>query len=68
MITTGGILTGLTIAVRGMSNRTQYERTIEILPLHNHKRVNCILTVPGYSPMELTNLTIYFRFMKWPER
>jgi hypothetical protein len=66
VITTGGILTGSTIAVRGMSNRTQYVRTFEILPLHNNKRVNCILTVPGYIlyfPMELTNLTIYFRFM-----
>ncbi|KAF8816142.1 DUF726-domain-containing protein [Phlegmacium glaucopus] len=48
VITTGGVLTGSTIAVRGMNNRTQQVRTFEILPLHNNKRVNCILTVPGF--------------------
>jgi hypothetical protein len=47
VITTGGVLTGSSIAVRGMINRTQQVRTFEILPLHNHKRVNCILTVSG---------------------
>ena len=69
MITTGGVLTGSTIAVRGMNNRTQQVRTFEILPLHNNKRVNCILTVPGYIlyfPMKLTNLTI-FQIHEWPE-
>lgn len=50
VITTGGVLTGSSIAVRGMINRTQQVRTFEILPLHNNKRVNCILTVPGYGP------------------
>jgi hypothetical protein len=49
VITTGGVLTGSTIAARGMNNRTQHVRTFEILPLHNNKRVNCILTVPGYN-------------------
>ncbi|KAI0714780.1 hypothetical protein C8Q76DRAFT_436977 [Earliella scabrosa] len=48
VITTGGVLTGSSIAARGMARRTQYVRTFEILPLHNHKRVNCIVTVPGY--------------------
>ena len=48
VITTGGVLTGSGIAVRGMARRTQYVRTFDILPLHNNKRVNCILTVPGY--------------------
>ncbi|KAF8971813.1 hypothetical protein BDZ97DRAFT_1723539 [Flammula alnicola] len=48
VITTGGILTGSGIAVRGMINRTQQVRTFDILPLHNNKRVNCILTVPGF--------------------
>lgn len=48
VITTGGVLTGSSIAVRGMARRTQYVRTFDILPLHNNKRVNCILTVPGF--------------------
>jgi hypothetical protein len=47
VITTGGVLTGSGIAVRGMLHRTQQVRTFDILPLHNNKRVNCILTVPG---------------------
>lgn len=48
VITTGGVLTGSGIAARGMARRTQFVRTFDILPLHNNKRVNCILTVPGY--------------------
>ncbi|PPQ89966.1 hypothetical protein CVT25_009606 [Psilocybe cyanescens] len=48
VITTGGVLTGSGIAVRGMVKRTQQVRTFDILPLHNNKRVNCILTVPGF--------------------
>lgn len=47
VITTGGVLTGSSIAVRGMARRTQLVRTFDLLPLHNNKRVNCILTVPG---------------------
>jgi hypothetical protein len=50
-ITTGGILTGSTIAARGMARRTREVRTFDILPLHNNKRVNCILTVPGYESL-----------------
>ncbi|KAG2022406.1 DUF726 domain-containing protein [Coprinopsis cinerea AmutBmut pab1-1] len=48
VITTGGVLTGGGIAAKGMARRTQELRTFEILPLHNNKRVNCILTVPGF--------------------
>ncbi|PVF96051.1 DUF726-domain-containing protein [Serendipita vermifera] len=48
VITTTGVLTGSGIAVRGMARRTQYVRTFELMPLHNNKRVNCILTVPGF--------------------
>lgn len=47
VITTGGVLTGSSIAVRGMAHRTQQVRIFQLLPLHNNKRVNCILTVPG---------------------
>jgi len=48
VITTAGTLTGSGIAVRGMVRRTQQVKTFELLPLHNNKRVNCILTVPGF--------------------
>ncbi|EIN14328.1 DUF726-domain-containing protein [Punctularia strigosozonata HHB-11173 SS5] len=48
VITTGGVLTGSGIAARGMARRTRLVRTFDILPLHNNKRVNCILTVPGF--------------------
>ncbi|KAF5352548.1 hypothetical protein D9756_006239 [Leucocoprinus leucothites] len=47
-ITTGGVLTGSAIAGRGMAKRTRDVRTFDVLPLHNNKRVNCILTVPGF--------------------
>ena len=61
IITTGGVLTGSGIAVNGMVKRTRQVRTFDILPLHNNKRVNCILTVPGYVdllalPTELSQL------------
>ena len=45
---TGGVLTGSGIAAQEMAHRTQKVRTFDILPLHNNKRVSCILTVPGY--------------------
>ncbi|KAF8527388.1 hypothetical protein BU17DRAFT_39586 [Hysterangium stoloniferum] len=48
LITTGGALTGSGIAVKGMARRTRQVRTFELMPLHNNKRVNCIITVPGF--------------------
>lgn len=47
VITTGGVLTGSGIAARGMARRTRSVRTFDVLPMHNNKRVSCILTVPG---------------------
>ena len=47
VITTAGTLTGSGIAARGMARRTQNVRQFDILPLHNNKRVNCILSVSG---------------------
>lgn len=47
VITTGGVLTGSGIAAKGMARRTKHVQIFEILPLHNNKRVSCILTVPG---------------------
>ena len=48
VITTAGTLTGSGIAIRGMARRTRNVHTFDLLPLHNNKRVNCILTVSGY--------------------
>jgi hypothetical protein len=46
-ITTGGVLTGSSIAGKGMARRTREVRTFEFKPIHNNKRVNCFITVPG---------------------
>lgn len=54
VITTAGTLTGSGIAVSGMARRTQQVQTFELLPLHNNKRVNCILTVPGSVTLSLS--------------
>jgi hypothetical protein len=40
-------LTGSGIALKGMNKRTRQVRVFDVLPLHNNKRVSCILTVPG---------------------
>lgn len=47
VITTAGTLTGSGIAARGMARRSRSVRTFDLLPLHNNKRVNCIVTVSG---------------------
>ncbi|EJU02650.1 DUF726-domain-containing protein [Dacryopinax primogenitus] len=47
-ITTGGVLTGSGIALKGMARRTTSVKTFNLLPLHNHRRVNCIITIPGF--------------------
>lgn len=47
VITTAGTLTGSSIAARGMARRTQNVQIFELLPLHNNKRVSCILAVSG---------------------
>lgn len=46
-ITTGGVLTGTSIAGRGMRRRTQFVTTFELKALHNQKRINCFITIPG---------------------
>ncbi|KAF7307618.1 hypothetical protein MIND_00557000 [Mycena indigotica] len=60
VITTGGVLTGSGIAMKGMINRTQFVRTFEILPLHNNKRVSAILTVPGFMTGKLDDVRLPF--------
>ncbi|KAJ7053879.1 hypothetical protein C8F01DRAFT_1374794 [Mycena amicta] len=60
VITTGGVLTGSGIAMKGMINRTQFVRTFELLPLHNNKRVSAILTVPGFMTGKLDDVRLPF--------
>ncbi|EJD54437.1 DUF726-domain-containing protein [Auricularia subglabra TFB-10046 SS5] len=48
LITTGGTLAGSGIAVKGMARRTRAVNTFNLMPLHNNKRVNCIITVSGF--------------------
>ncbi|KZV74103.1 DUF726-domain-containing protein [Peniophora sp. CONT] len=60
IITTGGVLTGANIGGRGMARRVQSVRTFDILPLHNNKRVNAILTVSGFMTGELDDVRLPF--------
>jgi len=46
-ITSTATLGGATIGGRSMSRRTRNVKTFEFRPLHNNKRVNAIVTVPG---------------------
>ncbi|CAE6459861.1 unnamed protein product [Rhizoctonia solani] len=48
LITTGGVLSGSSIAGRGMAKRTRQVKTFNLLPIHNNKRVSCLIAVPGY--------------------
>ncbi|KAL4068874.1 hypothetical protein V8B97DRAFT_1970468 [Scleroderma yunnanense] len=60
VITTGGVLTGSGIAARGMARRTRQVKTFDVLPLHNNKRVSCILTVPGFMHGKLDDVRLPF--------
>jgi hypothetical protein len=48
LITTGGVVTGGSIAAKGMAKRTRSVNTFEFRPLHNNQRVNLLVTVSGY--------------------
>lgn len=48
VITTGGALTGANIGVRGMARRTKHVTTFDFIPLHNNKRLNVLITIPGW--------------------
>ena len=53
LITTGGVVTGSSIAGRGMAKRTKNVSTFEFRPLHNNQRVNLLVTVSGYDSRTL---------------
>lgn len=48
LITSAGIATGGTIAVRASHRRTGAVKTFEYRPLHNNKRLNLIVTISGW--------------------
>lgn len=48
VVTSTGAAVGATIGNRGMSKRMGHVKTFEFRPLHNHRRVNAIVTVSGW--------------------
>jgi hypothetical protein len=48
LVTSTGVLSGGTIAVRAANRRTGAVKTFEYRPLHNNKRVNLIVTIAGW--------------------
>lgn len=48
IITSTGTLGGAALGGTGMNRRTRTVRTFEFKPIHNNKRVNCIIAVPGF--------------------
>jgi hypothetical protein len=60
IVTTTGVLTGGTIAVRAANRRTGAVKTFEYRPLHNNKRVNLIVTVAGWMNGKLDDVRLPF--------
>ncbi|GAA5863765.1 hypothetical protein JCM3774_001151 [Rhodotorula dairenensis] len=48
LISTGATLSGATIGGKAMARRTRDVKTFDVQPLHNNKRVNFFITVPGF--------------------
>ena len=48
IITTTGTISGAAMGGKGMRRRVKSVQIFEFRPLHYHKRVNCIITVPGF--------------------
>jgi hypothetical protein len=60
IITTTGVVTGGTIAVRASNRRTGAVKTFEYRPLHNNKRVNLIVTVSGWMTGKVDDVRLPF--------
>lgn len=60
VITTGGVITGSTIGGKGMARRTKNVRTFEFRPIHNNKRVNCFIAVPGFMSSTVDDVRLPF--------
>ncbi|PWY98938.1 DUF726-domain-containing protein [Testicularia cyperi] len=48
LITSTGTIGGMSLGGHGMSRRTRSVKTFEYKPIHNNKRVNAIVCVPGF--------------------
>lgn len=59
-ITTTGVVSGGTIAVRAANRRTGAVKTFEYRPLHNNKRVNLIITLAGWMNGNLDDVRLPF--------
>ena len=60
LITTTGVVTGSSIAGRGMAKRTKNVQTFEFRPLHNNQRVNLLVTVSGWMSSKLDDVRVPF--------
>ncbi|CAO1614341.1 unnamed protein product [Jaminaea pallidilutea] len=60
LITTTGTAAGAALGGRGMTRRTQSVRTFMFKPIHNNKRINCIVTVPGFMNGPLDDVRLPF--------
>ena len=60
IITSTGVLTGGTIAVRASNRRTGAVGTFEYRPLHNNKKVNLIVTVSGWMSGKVDDVRLPF--------
>ena len=60
LITSTGVVTGGTIAVRASNRRTGSVNTFEYRPLHNNKRVNLIVTVSGWMTGKVDDVRLPF--------
>jgi hypothetical protein len=58
IITTTGVLSGGTIAVRAANRRTGSVKTFEYRPLHNNKRVNLIVTIAGWMNGKIDDIRL----------
>lgn len=47
IIASGATITGATIGGKAMARRTRNVKTFDVQPLHNNKRVNFYITIPG---------------------
>jgi hypothetical protein len=60
IVTTTGVVTGGTIAVRAANRRTGAVETFEYRPLHNNKRVNLIVTISGWMNGKVDDVRLPF--------
>ncbi|GAA5858561.1 hypothetical protein JCM8547_007360 [Rhodosporidiobolus lusitaniae] len=60
IISSGATLTGMKIGGQAMARRTRHVKTFEVQPLHNNKRVNFFITVPGFMSGQRDDIRLPF--------